>query len=533
MKTRKGSLFLHFLVAIGLCAAMASHAVQAAQPTSVMKIDSGPVRGIDDGEMLSYLGIPYAAAPVGKLRWQPPQLPKPWSETLDAVRHGSSCVQNADLGAFATPGGSEDCLYLNVHVPRSDQQAGKRLPVFVWIHGGSLWVGQGSDYDPGKFALEGRAIVVTLNYRLGMFGFFAHPAIKREKQAFANYGQMDQSFALDWVQRNIAAFGGDPKNVTIAGESSGGTSVLAQVISPWSRGKFQYAIDMSGSSMLQRYPYFGAPWPLDVAEKLATDFASAAGCGNQSADCLRKLSPGQILAVQKPYLINQTIIDGDFMPMHPTDALRAGKFNPVTLVNGTTRDEGRFFAGFVENETGVPITADTYPAALTAFFGEELTARVEAEYPLGAYHSPSEAYAAAVTDYLFSCPARRLNQLLAEQTTVYAYEFADRTAPSYLKPTTFPLDAYHTAELSYLFPGFHGGAAGLPVKLNPLQEKLSDEIVSYWTTVSNAGQWADWKPYDAKQENVFRLVQPLSYTLPAGRYADEHHCPFWDKTGVY
>ena len=222
----------HLTAVVACCIGLTLGAAQAAQPTSVLKIDSGPLRGADDGEMLSYLRIPYASPPVGELRWRPPQPPRAWAETLDATRTGNACVQNADLGAFATPGGSEDCLYLNIYAPRSAVQAAKRLRVFVWIHGGSLWVGQGSDYDPRKLALDGQAVVVTLNYRLGMFGFFAHPAIDGEGHAFASYGYMDQSFALDWVKRNIAAFGGDPNNVTIAGESSGGNSVLAHVISP-------------------------------------------------------------------------------------------------------------------------------------------------------------------------------------------------------------------------------------------------------------------------------------------------------------
>jgi para-nitrobenzyl esterase len=216
-------LLKHVSAMLALCVGLGAGWAEAAQPTSVSKIDSGPVRGVDDGEMLSYLGIPYAAPPVGELRWRPPQAPRSWAETYDADKSGNACVQNADLGAFATAGGSEDCLYLNVYLPRAAVQARKPLRVFVWIHGGSLWVGQGSDYDPRKLALDGEAVVVSLNYRLGMFGFFAHPAIDGEGHPFANYGQMDQSFALDWVKRNIAAFGGDPNNITSAGDSSGGT----------------------------------------------------------------------------------------------------------------------------------------------------------------------------------------------------------------------------------------------------------------------------------------------------------------------
>ena len=290
---------------------------------------------------------------------------------------------------------------------------------------------------------------------------------------------------------------------------------------------------MSGSSLIIKSPNFGAPRPLDVAQKVGSAFADAAGCGDQSADCLRKLTVGQILATQSPYLINQTIIDGNFMPVHPAEALKSGRFNKVTLINGSTRDEGRFFVGFPENETGVPMTAESYPATLEIFFGADLAARVREEYPVGNYDSPSEAYAAAATDYLFSCPALMVNRWASQATPVYAYEFADRTAPSYLKPTTFPLGAAHTYELPYLFLGFHGGTAGLPVALNPLQEKLSDEMVRYWTTASEASQWRDWPRYIPEQQNVLRLMLLQPQVLRSGRFADEHHCRFWDQSGIY
>jgi len=179
------------------------------------------------------------------------------------------------------------------------------------------------------------------------------------------------------------------------------------------------------------------------------------------------------------------------------------------------------------------MTEEGYPAALEAFFGVNLAPHVREEYPVDAYNSPSEAYAAAATDYLFSCPALMVNRWASQATTVYAYEFADRTAPSYLEPTTFPLGAAHTYELSYLFPGFHGGTTGIPVALNPLQEKLSDEMVRYWTTAGEASQWRDWPRYVPEQQNILRLMLPQSQVLRAGRFAEDHHCGFWDQAGIY
>lgn len=518
---------------ISLCCLLFVNIGQAAQETSVLKIDSGPIQGIDDGELLSWEGIPYAAPPVGKLRWQPPQGVAPWKETRKTIQPGSACTQNADLGAFATPGGSEDCLFLNVYAPRRAFQANKSLPVFIWIHGGSLWVGQGSDYNPRKLALEGNTIVVTINYRLGMFGFFAHPTLDKEGHAFANYGLMDQVFAMEWVQKNIRTFGGDPNKVTVAGESSGGNAVLDLVASPWAAGKFQAGVSMSGSAVILRHPNFGAPRPLNVAEKTGAEFAKAAGCLNQSAQCLRQLTTGQILSIQRPYLINQVIIDGDFMPMHPGDAFKQGKINKVTLINGTTRDEGRFFVGFPENETGVVLDKTGYSSALKGFFGETVGNKVEKEYQVSQFPTASEAFAATVTDYLFACPARKVDDWASKITRVHGYEFADRTAPSYLNPTTFPLGAAHTYEIPYIFEGFHGGKLGQSVKLNPIQESLSREMIGYWSNATNASNWKNWPQYHEAEQRLISFKPKNTDLESAQQFRDEHHCNFWDNAGVY
>ena len=504
---------------------------QATHLTETVQIDSGPIKGRIDGKLQSYLGIPYAAPPVGELRWKPPVSPAPWTAERQATAYGESCPQNADLGVFGKPGGVEDCLTLNVFASQEALQAKEKLPVLVWIHGGSLWVGAARDYNPEKLAIEGKAVVVTLNYRLGLLGFFATPALKREGHAVGNFGLMDQQFALDWVQRNIAAFGGDPDNVTISGESSGGNSVMAHVISPKSAGKFQHAISMSGSALILRYPTFGAARPLEVAEQVGDGFAKAVGCDTNDLNCLRALPLKTILSEQTPYLINQTIIDGETIPMHPGDALKSGKFNRVTLVNGTTRDEGAFFTGFVENATQAPLTQTSYKDLMKMYFGEHTDA-VAQQYPLSDYNTPSDATSAAITDMLMSCPAKKANEWTAAYTPTHAFEFADRTAPSYLEPTSFALGAAHTFELPYLFPGFHGGA-GKPVTLNPLQERLSSEMVKYWTSAAQLGaQDASWPKYDSALENYMTFVLPTS-RVNTHTFAKSHHCAFWDALGIY
>jgi len=500
----------------------------AADPTLV-KLDSGFIRGIEKDNLLSFKGIPYAAAPVGKLRWMPPQQHASWTYILDATSYGNVCPQNNDLGVFGKAGGQEDCLNLNVFVGKEALESGKKLPVFFWIHGGSLWVGAGQDYDPTKLALDGQAVVVTINYRLGLLGYFAHPELEEQG---ANFGFMDQQLALDWVQRNISAFGGDPDNVTISGESSGGNSVMSHIVAPGSAGKFQHAIAMSGAAVILKYPTFGAPKPLSYAEELAARFASENGCDNdQAVQCLQNLPVGQVLATQTPYLVNQLIVDGKQFPEHPADALKNGHFNHVTFVNGTTRDEGSFFAGFVENETGAVLTPESFQATMRTFY-DNLTDEVIKEYPLSDYLTPSNALAASVTDMQFACPAQTINGWVARQMPTYAYEFADRTAPSYLEPTTFSLGAAHTYELPYLFPGFHGGA-GIPVTLNSQQQALSDKMVRFW---ANAGDIDDvsqgWPQYDPAQSNymTFVLPQPVVRSM---QFAREHHCDFWDNSGIY
>ncbi|TWI62530.1 para-nitrobenzyl esterase [Pseudoduganella lurida] len=505
----------------------------AAQPIPLqVKTDSGLVGGIDQDGMQAWLGIPYAAAPVGKLRWMPPQRPQPWSAVRDAKSFGNYCPQNEDLGVFGKPGGREDCLNLNVYVGKDAVRRGKKLPVFVWIHGGSLFVGANRDYDASKLAKDGNAVVVTINYRLGLLGYFAHPVLNGEGHAFANYGFMDQQMALDWVQRNIAAFGGDKGNVTIAGESSGGNSVLAHVAAPGSRGNFQHAIAMSGGAVALKFPAFGAPKPLDFAEKMGTGFARAAGCeSGDAAACLRALPVATVLAMQTPYLINQVIIDGTVMPMHPAEAYRSGKFNHVTLINGSTRDEGGFFAGAVENLTQAPLQGASYDKAMSDWFGT-WAEEVKKAYPVSDYTNASEAYAAAVTDMEFACPGRAISRWVAAQTPTHAFEFADRTAPDYLTaPTSFVMGAGHSMELAYIFPGFHGGR-GKPVKLNPLQEKLSDTMVRYWTSAAGMkDRAAEWPRYDPSLDNYMSLVLP-NPAMTKGSFGRIHKCEFWQRSGV-
>jgi len=525
------TLLRHLFAAVTLTAGLAAPLAHAQQPLQVAT-PSGPIAGSTLKGIDAWLGIPFAAPPVGQLRWQPPQPVKPWTVPITATTMPGACAQNADLGVFARAGGSEDCLYLNVYRSADAARAGQKLPVFVWIHGGALQVGQGGDYDPSKLAINGKAVVVTLNYRLGLFGFFAHPALDAEGHDFANYGLMDQQAALRWVQQNIALFGGDPANVTISGESSGGNSVLAHIAAPQSAGLFQHVVAMSGGGIMARHPAFGAPRPLNVARDIGTRFAKEVGCSSGAAACMRALPTKRILDAQKPYLLNEFIIDGKVLPVHPSDAYRTGRINRVTLVTGSTRDEGTFFIALPELATGKAITEADYPVLIESQFGKALAPKVIREYPLVNYDSPSEAFAATLTDSMFSCTGRAMQRVLSDKIPVFAYEFSDRTAPSYVDNTTFPLLAAHTYELPYVFPGFRGGGYA-EVKLNPLQEKLSDRMIGYFANVARLpGGQTEWSRYNLVQDNVMTFALPDARMI-SGRFAHAHHCAFWDKTGTY
>ena len=206
---------------------------------------SGPLKGIVNGNVAEFLGIPYAAPPVGNLRWMPPQPFGTWHGLLDASSFGNVCTQGGR--------GSEDCLFLNIYAPnfkKNGNKHGSAMPVMFWIHGGGLTGGAGSDYDPTPLLAPQNVIVVTINYRLGYLGFFAQSALDSEGHDAGNYGLMDQQAAMQWVKNNIAAFGGDPNNVTIFGESAGGHSVYANLASPTAAGLFAHAISESGSYLM-------------------------------------------------------------------------------------------------------------------------------------------------------------------------------------------------------------------------------------------------------------------------------------------
>lgn len=493
--------------------------------------ESGLVLGSTTHGVNKFLGIPYAAPPVGASRWRPP---KPYGLfpgfTLRATQFGSACTQPGGIG-------SEDCLFLNVYTPAAaefNDRESCRWPVMVWIHGGGLQFGSADSYDPTPLVKRG-VIVVTINYRLGYLGFFAQSAIDAEGHLKGNYGLMDQQFALKWVRRNIRGFCGDPGRVTIFGESGGGQAVYAQLASPLAAGLFDGAISESGS-YLEFQDYFDNIVALEVAETAGNAVADSVGCSNQTASCLRGV-PASTLVEGEPFPIFP-IVDGTLLAQTMSAAFASGEFNRVPVISGTNRDEWRLFVALGYDFSGTPIlNSNDYESAVTDLWGPGLQPSVLALYPFANYTSGGEALGASGTDGIFSCPLRKANQSLSKFVTTYGYEFNDENAPPsqslFGGLLTFPLGAYHSAELQYLFKNIDFFGVGLPLEqLTHRQARLSDAMISYWTQFAKTGNPNSshepvWSPYSASTDEVLSLAPPTP--MAESNFDATHNCStFWD-----
>ena len=493
--------------------------------TPAIVTQSGPLKGVMNGTTAEFLGIPYAAPPVGSLRWMPPQPYGSFKGGLfDASSFGSVCTQGGR--------GTEDCLFLNIYVPNFKKNANKQhggMPVMFWIHGGGLTSGAGSDYDPTPLLAPANVIVVTINYRLGYLGFFAQSALDSEGHDAGNYGLMDQQFAMQWVQNNIAAFGGDPSNVTIFGESAGGHSVYANLASPTAAGLFAHAIAESGSYLI--FDTFIQPIvPLSVGESTGSGLVPggdsvASGLGCSTAACLRAVPATTLVNIESGTLY--AFIDGTLLTQTPGAAFASGEFNRVPVIAGTNHDEWRIFVAQQYDANGNPIlTLPEYDAATIALWGPLLGPIVELVYP---YVPPGgQVLGASGTDGIFACSARNGDALLSGFTNTYAYEFNDENAPPQPPPAglSFPLGAFHGAELQYLFD------VGFFFELNAAQLQLSQAMVGYWTNFAvsgdpNGGSLPTWNLYNPGTDVFQSLVPPTPTTETT--FNTDHICDgFWN-----
>lgn len=514
--------------------ALSSLGFASAQQPVTVQIQQGTVIG-QQTEVRTFLGIPYAAPPVGELRWKPPQSAAAWNTPRDASKFGGTCPQTV-LALFARPGevpgtiqGQEDCLYLNVYAPNG-ATAQSKLPVMVWIHGGAFTAGATDAYDGSVLAEKNNMLVVTVNYRLGALGWLALPALGAEAGGgqSGNYGLMDQQAALKWVQGNITAFGGDPARVTIAGESAGGMSNCAHLASPASAGLFQGVIIQSG---LCTSP--GNSVTLADAQSRNQKYAAKLGCQADDLTCLRTAPVDRVLGTTVPglrpasNLVWSPVYSSALLPLNLRDAFSTGQFNRVPVMNGTNHDEGRLFVS-VASPQGKPISPVVYWGGTGLTVGAANTVKVLRQYPYRNFGTPALAFATMFTDAVFSCPALRVDAALSRYVPVYAFEFNDPNAVTIIKtPVDLPgLGAHHSSSLAYAFQSKVDGLAD-SADFTPAQRQLSDAFSAAWVSFIKTGKpaSANWKTFDPAQNNV-QVFKPDS-VQPSILFSNDHRCTFW------
>lgn len=496
---------------------------------------TGPVCGVTAHGQTSYLDIPYAAPPLGALRWQPPRPARPWTATYQATRPAPECPAPKDPGVAQAPS-SENCLTLKVQRP-AGARPGENLPVIFEIHGGGF-LGTAVTDNGSNLVSSGPAVYVFANYRLGILGFLADAALGAHS---GDYGLQDQQAALRWTRDNIARFGGNPRNVTILGESAGGASVCDQIASPAARGLFQRGISVSG---FYNYDVNTVWWPADCksgllteaqAQKLGASFAAKVGCGKAAdvAACLRAVPAatlagkgGQFLAPAAGGVIGP-IVNGTTLPMPAAQAFELGRVSKVPLIIGVGRDE--FNGGKYANIGASTIVATTpaqYRQLVDRQFGS-LAPTVMKMYPIDRYPSPAPfiAYRTIMADAFSACPALASDARMSRSIPVYAYTDDDSDSPAPGKPQV--LGAYHSAINRLVHDD--------PASLNPDQAALLRQVLAQWTGFARDGQPSapgtpPWPPYTTSTPSVMSL-QPAGDTtlLPASTLATQHHCTFWNQ----
>ncbi|XP_053459635.1 cocaine esterase-like isoform X2 [Nycticebus coucang] len=491
-----------------------------------------------DVEVHTFLGIPFAKPPVGPLRFAPPEPPESWSGVRDGTSHPAMCPQ--DLTAmnedFLTTFNmtmpsipmSEDCLYLSIYTPAHSHE-GSNLPVMVWIHGGALVMGMASMYDGSMLAALENVVVVTIQYRLGVLGFFS----TGDKHATGNWGFLDQVAALHWVQQNIAHFGGNPDRVTIFGESAGGTSVSLHVISPMSKGLFHGAIMESGVALL---PSLMA----SSSDKVSMMVANLSACDQVDSEalvgCLRGKSEEEILAISKAFKIIPGVVDGSFLPKHPEELLASADFQPVPSIIGVNNDEYGWIIPKImgiyepwketDREAWQEILQKTSQVLMLP--PPEIGDLLLEEYmgDSGDAQTLQAQYQEMMADSMFVIPALRVAHSQRSHAPVYFYEFQHES--SFLKDVKPPhVKADHGDEIFYIFRPIMGDNY---IEITEEEELLSRKMMKYWANFARNGNpngdgLPHWPVFDQEEQYLQLDIQPT-----VGRALKAHRLQFWTKT---
>jgi para-nitrobenzyl esterase len=483
-----GELMIRMTTLLAAVAALAATAIataSGAQPAARAKIDSGALVGVAQENANVFRNIPFAAPPVGDLRWAPPQPVKPWTSERMAVAAGVSCPQ--PMNANDTPNGggangpiSEDCLQLNVYAPRNAKGGNaKGAPVMVWIHGGSHRTGAGWVYDGTNFARDG-VVVVTINYRLGALGYFAHPALTkaaRPSEAVGNYGLMDQIAALKWVQRNIAAFGGDPKNVTVFGESAGGMSTLSLLATPAAKGLYQKAIVESGAGWFQ-------PKTLAAKEAEGAAMLQKAGLTGATAADLRAIPVEKLVPISGDY---QPFTDGRLMTKTASQALVRGGFADVPLMIGSNSGEDSLMGPAPASPQAVAMV----PAALRAVYKDEAAA------------GDDILTRAVFTDRIMGGPARWVAAKASTGKPSWLYYFSyvgSRFRPAMTR-------AGHAAEIQYVWE--YWGRRTPMSEVSEEDKQMATLMHACWVSFAKTGApkcgSQAWPAYDPAKDQLMEF----------------------------
>ncbi len=522
------------MLAAGATAApvSANAAAPAAGPSATAQVVTplGALQGVADANVVKFLGVPYALPPVGPRRFAAPQPIAAWKGVRDATKFGAMCPQGKTF--------TEDCLYLNVVVPRAPN-TGKPRPVMVWLHGGGLSAGSPNTYDATRLVSQGDVIFVGVEFRVNVFGFYAVDGLK----GAGTFGFQDQQAALRWVRKNIAAFGGDPHNVTVFGESGGGISVCGQIVSPGAKGLIDKAITQSGTCSI-RWPY-GGPYPDMAAGAYFEPLAAIEARGRESAKklgcdpadrakllaCLRAV-PAEKLAAESGHFYSGAY-GTPVLPIDPMKAVADGKHLRIPLLTGHTRDESRAVASAYQL-VGKPITDANFTGLIEKAFGARAP-EVLQRYPVSRYGQSALAWAAIFTDRMFACAVLRDARLFSKDMPTYAYEFADPNGVGLIPFLPgLPSGASHSSELPLLFDLADGPfdmTTGKKISMSPAQAELAKEMIGYWTRFAHDGNpntagstaWPRYVP--GPEGRAVVLVPGKADSL--GDTWKEHQCDFW------